>query len=133
MQTITPPHLQRHRAFGWWQMQEPRLVRQMPREPGSLSAHAQPIGHNDNHKVLLPHFICARSTMLASAGQVQRYAIIASGSSPSAMSTAVSAWMAVVSNSGTALSSARTSSMFSVQPRMIACAPRSTSRAITRR
>jgi hypothetical protein len=47
--------------------------------------------------------------------------------------TAASAWIAVVSNSGTALSSRFTSSMISVHPRMMACAPRSIRRLIVAR
>lgn len=51
----------------------------------------------------------------------------------SARSTAASAWIAVVSNSGTGLSSGQTKSMISVQPKMTASAPRFTRRAITPR
>jgi hypothetical protein len=40
------------------------------------------------------------------------------------------AWIVVVSNSGTALSSSETRSMISVQPRIMACAPCAISRAI---
>lgn len=49
----------------------------------------------------------------------------------SVYSIAASAWSAVVSKIGTLLSSGLTSSMISVQPRMMASAPASTKRAMT--
>ena len=73
----------------------------------------------------------ARSTIGGTRCCQARRRADAAGSS--ARSTAASAWIAVVSNSGTALSSGRTSSMISVQPRMTASAPRATRRAITSR
>ena len=50
---------------------------------------------------------------------------------PIAKSAAVSAWMAVVSNVSTVVSSALTSIVISVQPRMMHSAPVATSAAIT--
>src|SRR5512147_1725600 len=57
--------------------------------------------------------------------------VVADGHSRSAHSAARRAWMRVVSNSGTAVSSCPTSSVISVHPRMMASAPSSTSLAMT--